>query len=214
VTGSVKASRDYDSSRRRHAALARREMILDAARVLFLQSGFARTTVAVIAAEAGVSQETVYKAFGGKTGLVEALYRQGLEGAGPVPAYQRSDDLRGTADPYEVAYGWSRLAMEVGPRVFPIYLLVRDASLVEPGLRDLLREMDEDRYARMAENARYLEQADHLGRGIDVDAAADLMWSVTSPEMFELLVVRRGWSLERWADSLYATISGLLTQRR
>jgi AcrR family transcriptional regulator len=187
--------------------------MLESARGLFLRSGFANTTVAAIASEAGVSQETVYKTFGGKTGLVEALYRQGLLGRGPVPAYQRSDSLRTKPDPYEVAYGWSRLAMEVGPGISPLYLLVRDAALLDPGLNDLLREMDDDRYVRMTENARYLEQAGHLRAGVTVEAAADLMWSVTSPEMYELLVVRRGWSLERWADYIYNTVTGLLPPR-
>ncbi|MDX6240464.1 MAG: hypothetical protein QOG10_5284 [Kribbellaceae bacterium] len=187
--------------------------MLESARALFLRSGFAGTTVAAIASEAGVSQETVYKTFGGKTGLVEALYRQGLQGRGPVPAYQRSDGLRTKSDPHEVVRGWSRLAVEVGPRVNPIHLLVRDAALVDPGLADLLREMDEDRNARMTENARYLQQAGHLRAGLDVHAAADVMWSVTSPEMYELLVVRRGWSLERWADYVYSTVSGLLRSR-
>ncbi|QGN58502.1 TetR/AcrR family transcriptional regulator [Nostocoides sp. HKS02] len=211
--GPVKAQRDYDSSRRRDAASARRARVLEAARTLFLDVGFARATVAAIADQAGVSQETVYKSFGGKTGLVEALYRQGLEGEGPVPAYQRSDELRGTADPSTVLYGWSRLSMEVAPRVSPIWLMVRDAAVVDPALGVLLREMDDDRYRRMTENARFLADAGHLGAGVDVQAAADLMWSVTAPEMFELLVLRRGWSVERWADSIYATISGLLRPR-
>jgi AcrR family transcriptional regulator len=213
LAGPVKAQRAYNSSGRRDAALARREKMLDSARGLFLRSGFASTTVAAIASEAGVSQETVYKTFGGKTGLVEALYRQGLLGRGPVPAYQRSDSLRTNPDPYDVTYGWSRLAMEVGPAISPLYLLVRDAALVDPGLGDLLREMDDDRYVRMTENARYLDEAGHLRDGVDLETAADLMWSVTSPEMFELLVVRRGWSLERWADYIYSTVSGLLPPR-
>ena len=213
MAGPVKAQRSYDSSRRKDAALARRKKMLDSARQLFLRSGFAATTVSAIASGAGVSQETVYKTFGGKTGLVEELYRQGLLGRGPVPAYQRSDSLRTNPDPYDVAYGWSRLAMEVGPGVTPIYLLVRDAALVDPGLNDLLREMDDDRYVRMTENAQYLEQAGHLREGVDKQAAADLMWSVTSPEMFELLVIRRSWSLDRWADYIYTTVTSLLPPR-
>lgn len=206
----VKTQRPYDASGRRAAALARRDAVLDTARELFLRSGFAGTTVAAIATGAGVSQETVYKTFGGKTGLVEALYRQGLLGAGPVPAYERSDSLRTNPDPHEVVRGWSRLAMEVSPRVSPIGLLVRDAALVDPGLRDLLEELDDDRHRRMTDNARYLHEAGHLRPGVSVQAAADLMWSVTAPEMFELLVVRRGWSLERYGDYVNSAVAGLL----
>jgi len=57
-------------------------------------NGYAATTIAAIAGEAGVSVETIYKAFGGKSGLVRAIYERGLTGRGPVPAYQRSEEMR------------------------------------------------------------------------------------------------------------------------
>ena len=206
----VKSRRRYDSSRRQAAARARRVAVLDAARALFLRDGFAGTTVGAVAEAAGVSPETVYKSFGGKPGLVEALYREALRCEGPVPAYARSDRLRTKADPREVVRGWSRLAMEVAPRASTVQLLVRDAALVDPQLRELLEEMDEDRHRRMTENAEYLLAAGHLRRGVTVEWAADVMWAVTAPETYELLVLRRGWTLERFADHVYNTVSGLL----
>lgn len=206
----VKRRRSYDSSRRQAAAQARRERVLRAARGLFLRQGFAPTTIGAVADAAGVSAETVYKSFGGKTGLVEALYRQALLGEGPVPAYDRSDALRAKTDPYEVVRGWSRLAMEVGPRVSPLQLLVRDAALVDPQLGGLLEEMDDDRHVRMRENAAYLHSAGHLRPDVGVEQAADVMWMVTSPEVYELLVMRRGWSVERYAEQIYRTVSSLL----
>ncbi|MDX6326052.1 MAG: hypothetical protein QOK15_2406 [Nocardioidaceae bacterium] len=210
-SGPVESRRSYDASRRRAQARARREAVLDGARDLFLRDGFTRTTVAAIATRAGVSQETVYKTFGGKTGLIEGLYRAALLGAGPTPAYERSERLRSEPDPHDVLRGWSRLAIEVGPRVTAIQLLVRDAAIVEPDLRHLLDELDADRLARMTENARFLESAGHLRPGLDLQQAADLMWAVTAPETIELLVHRRAWSLERYADFVYDTLaSGLL----
>lgn len=206
----VKRQRSYDSSGRQAAARARRERVLSAARGLFLRQGFAPTTIAAVAEAAGVSAETVYKSFGGKTGLVEALYRQALLGEGPVPAYDRSDALRTKTDPYEIARGWSRLAMEVGPRVSPLQLLVRDAALVDPSLRGLLEELDDDRHQRMRENAAYLHSAGHLRPGVGVEQAADVMWMVTSPEVYELLVLRRGWSVEGYAEQIYRVVSSLL----
>jgi hypothetical protein len=95
--------------------------------------------------------------------------------------------------------------------VTAIQLLVRDAAIVEPDLRHLLDELDADRLARMTENARFLESAGHLRPGLDLQQAADLMWAVTAPETIELLVHRRAWSLERYADFVYDTLaSGLL----
>jgi AcrR family transcriptional regulator len=129
----VKRRRRYDSSNRQADAAARRRAVLASARELFLRDGFAATTVAAVADEAGVSAEAVYKYFGGKSGLVRALYDQAILGEGPVPAEYRSDHLRGCADPREVVRGWARLSMEVAPRVAPILLLVRDAAFVDQG---------------------------------------------------------------------------------
>src|SRR4249919_1023327 len=90
----VKHRRPYDSRRRRQLAEANRRNVLEAARDLLLVSGYAGTTIGAIADAASVSPETIYKAFGGKPGLVRAIWMQGLEGAGPVPAEQRSDAIR------------------------------------------------------------------------------------------------------------------------
>lgn len=210
-SGTDKAQRSYDASRRRAQAQARRETVLVSARELFLRDGFARTTIAAIAKRAGVSQETVYKSFGGKAGLIEELYHVALLGEGPVPAYERSDSLRSQADPHQVIRGWSHLATEVGPRVAAVQLLVRDAALIEPELQGLLDELDENRLSRMRENARFLESAGHLRPGVSAEHAADLMWTVTAPEMFELLVHRRGWSLDQYAEFIRdALVHGLL----
>ena len=97
-----------------------------AAQRLFLRDGFAATTIAAIAAEAQVSAETIYKAFGGKPGLVRAICDAALAGEGPVPAETRSDQLQlHEPDPRKIIRGWGELTAEVAPRIAPIMLLVR-----------------------------------------------------------------------------------------
>jgi AcrR family transcriptional regulator len=204
-------TRPYDSSRRHADAAARRRRVLDASRARFLADGYAATTVAAVAEAAGVSPETIYKSFGGKTGLVRALRDDALRGAGPEPAETRSDRLRAEADPRIVVRGWARLATEVAPRVVPILLLVRDAGASDSAMKRLYEQMDADRLRRMSDNAGYLYDGGHLRPGITHEHAADLLFAVSSPEMYELLVLRRGWDLERFADFTYDTItSGLL----
>ena len=66
----VKPRRRYDSSSRQELARRNRQSVLDAAERRFLREGYANTTVAAVAVDAGVSTELVYKAFGGKGGLV------------------------------------------------------------------------------------------------------------------------------------------------
>src|SRR4051794_28535108 len=118
--------RRYDRTGRQDQARQRQQAVLDAAESLFFELGYAATTVAGIAAASGVSPETVYKYFGGKTGLVRALRGRALQGLGDVPAEQRSDRLRDLADPRAIVRGWAQLAAEVAPKVAPILLLVRD----------------------------------------------------------------------------------------
>lgn len=206
----VKSRRAYDATKRRADALARRAAVLAAARELFLLTGFAATTIAAVAERAGVSPETVYKNFGSKPGLVRALHDDVMHGQDPASPYRRSEHLRDRSDPYEIVRGWSRLSTEVAPRVSPLLLLLRDAAVVQPELRELLAELDLARHQRMSENARFLREAGHLREGVDTQAAADLMWAVTSAEMYELLVLRRGWSLDQYADYIFHTVSSLL----
>lgn len=210
MAGSVKR-RDYDASGRRAQAARRRALVLAAAAALFLDIGYAATTVAAVAEQAEVSPETVYKSFGGKAGLVRALREDALRGAAAVPAEDRSDALRALDDPRLVVRGWSRLAAEVAPRVVPILLLVRDAAVGDPTMRRLYDDMERDRLDRMTQNARFLAEHSHLRPGVSLQTAADLMFAVSSPEMFEMLVIRRGWSLDRYAELVETTLAnGLL----
>src|SRR5215203_2115798 len=84
-------SRPYDSSRRRAQAAATRRDILESAQRLFERQGYAATTMAAIAAEAGVALKTVYLAFETKSGVLRALWNLLLRGdAGEAPVAERS----------------------------------------------------------------------------------------------------------------------------
>jgi AcrR family transcriptional regulator len=203
-------SRSYDSSGRRAAAEARRDRVLGAASALMLRDGYAATTVTAIAAAAGVSTETIYKSFGGKPGVVWALFRRALEGAGPVPAETRSDALRNT-DPATLVAGWAQLSTEVAPRVAPVLALVRAAARSHPRMRLEYEEMLATNLRRMQDNARALAALGGVREGITVEEAGDVLFTVSSLEMYELLVMRQGWSLERYSAFVRDTIThGLL----
>ena len=173
------------------------------------RDGYHATTVAAIAAEAGVSAETIYKSFGSKPGLVRAVFANALEGAGPIPAETRSDALRDT-DPVTLVSGWARLAAEVAPRGTAVMVLVRAAASSDPGLRELYDEMETVRLRRMQENARALDAIGGIRDGITVEEAGDVLFTVSSPEMYELLVTRRGWSIERYSTYVRGTITHAL----
>src|ERR1051326_2963874 len=94
INSHAKPRRRYDASRRRRQALLTGQAVVDIARQLLLTRGYAATTIAAIAQEADVSVEMIYKTFGGKPGLVRAIWERGLAGGGPISAYRRSDETR------------------------------------------------------------------------------------------------------------------------
>ncbi len=204
-------NRRYDSTWRQAQARQTREALLDAARNRFLAEGFAATTVAVIASDVGVSVDTIYKAFGGKPGLVRAICAHALAGEGPVPAETRSDALHSSeTDPRAIIRGWGALASEVAPRVVPILLLIRDAAIADPLMAELQADMDRQRLERMTHNARKLADGGHLARGLTAEHAGEIMWTYSSPQFYELLVLIRGWPLPRFtafiADAMIAAL--------
>lgn len=199
----VKPRRRYDSSGRQAQARRTREAILDAAQRQFLDGGYAATTIAAIAAEAGVSVETIYKAFGGKPGLVRAIYDRGLAGREPVPAFQRADAIRERqTDPRAIMRNWGTLTSEVSSIVSPIERLVRAAAASDRDMAALLKAHNDLREQRARHHARFLKQRGYLREGVSLAQATDILWTCTSDELYDLLVTQRGWSLPRFARFL------------
>jgi AcrR family transcriptional regulator len=199
----VKPKRRYDASGRQAQARRNRQAVLDAAERQFLEGGYAATTIAAIAAEAGVSVETVYKAFGGKPGLVRAVYERGLAGRQPIPAFQRSDAMREReTDPRTIMRNWGELVSELSPVVSPIVQLARAAAASDPDMAALLRAANDDRERRARHHARFLQERGYLRQGLPLDQATDILWTCTSDELYDLLVTQRGWSPPRFARFL------------
>jgi AcrR family transcriptional regulator len=207
----VKSARRYDSTGRLRAAERTRTRVLDVARERFVSNGYAATTVAAIAAAAGVSVETIYKSHGGKAGLVRALRDAALQGGGPVPAEQRSDEHAAAAsDPREIIAGWGRLTSEVMPRVAPILLLVRSAAGADDEMAVVRRETEDGRLARMEHNARYLVDGGHVRAGLDLERVRDVLFAYSSPELYELLVLRQGWPTDDYSQFVADSIAAAL----
>lgn len=209
----VKAPRKYDATARRAKAAARREAILGIAREHFLERGYAATSIPEIARDSGVSPESIYKAIGPKPALVRALWLRALEGRGESPAQQRSDAMSDSVrDGTAMIRGWSELITEVAPTVSPVVLLVREASAHDADMQRLLSEIEGERRKRMRHNAAKLAALGALRPGVGLETATDVMWTYTSPDLYDLLVVKSGWDLRRYAafinDALLAALLG------
>ncbi len=208
-------SRRYDSSLRQQQAQQTRDRIVDVARTRFLADGYTATTITAIAAESGVSVDTIYKTFGGKPGLVRAIHAGSLTGDHPVAAETRSDALHAPgADPHDIIRGIGHLAAEVAPRVAPVILLIRDAALTDPEMADLKTELDDQRLQRMTHNARNLHHAGHLRADITVEQAGEIMWTYSAPELYELTVTTRRWTTDQYANLITTALTAHLLRPR
>ncbi len=198
--GTVKP-RTYDSSRRRAQAGRTRRAIIDAARDRFLRDGYTATTIASIASDAGASPDTIYKSFGGKAALFTAVCAEALAGTGPVPAEQRSNALQAKeSDPATLLRGLGTLTSEVAPRIAPLLLMLATVADSDPSVAELHAELEAARLTRMTHVARTVAGKAPLRSGRTVEETADIMWTYSSPELYRLLVLSRGWTAERYGQ--------------
>jgi AcrR family transcriptional regulator len=198
----VKGGRRYDSSRRREQAQENRARILAEAQRRFVEHGYAATTVPSIAADAGVSVETIYKAFANKAGLLKAVFDAAVVGDHePVPVAERDEikDLQAEPDARQKLHRYARLYTEGAQRAVPFELLARDAAATDPAAAEVWAQMANERLAGTTQFARHLADRGCLREGCNTEEARDVLWTFIAPEVWELLVVRRQWEPDRFA---------------
>ncbi|MBA2390178.1 MAG: TetR/AcrR family transcriptional regulator [Geodermatophilaceae bacterium] len=194
-------SRAYRSPVRKAQAAGTRQRIIAAATRRFLAAGYAATAMSAVAGDAGVSVPTVYKGFGNKALLAQAVVDAALAGDESVPAPERATQMaRHEPDPRRRLRAFGDFVAEVAPRVAPLMLLIRSAAETAPELVGLWEQANDDRLASMTRHARQLAADGHLRAGVSVAEAADVLWAYTAPELYDLLVNRRRWSSLRFAD--------------
>ncbi len=183
-----------------------RNRILDNAARLMFRDGYAATTMQKVAKHSGVELEVVAKMFASKYQLVRAMRDRALFESARWSAEMRSDAIQAReSEPREIFRQWAELAKEVSPRVSPVLLLIRDNAATDRDMADLQRLMDEERLQRMNQNAARFERF-----GIDPARSRDVMWVATSPELYELLVVKRGWSVDAYGAFIEQMLAGTL----
>src|ERR671936_196935 len=140
MTESVKSTRRYDSPRRREQAAATRREILEAAQRLFERQGYAATTMAAIAAEAGVALKTLYVAFETKSGLLRALWHlllRGDEEDVPIPQRAWYRAVLAEPDPERQLRLGAHNARLVKERAGALLAVIRSAAPGDPDIEEL-----------------------------------------------------------------------------
>lgn len=199
--GSPVKKRRYDSSRRRAAAEETRAAVLVAARELFTTGGYAATSVAEIAAAAEVSVDTLYAAVGRKPQLLLAVHDMELaEGDAPLAADQRRyvQDIRAARTAEEKIAVYAAALARVLPRSVPLLEALCVAGQSDAGCRQVYESVSNRRAANMRLFAADLRATGQLRADLDDETVADLVWSMNSPDYFQLLR-SRGYSPEQYA---------------
>jgi AcrR family transcriptional regulator len=187
----MNSTRRYDASSRQQKAQENRDKILDAASALFSREGVDNTSVAQIAEGASVAAPTVYAQFSSKAGIVLELLKRARFG----PAYERSVKRALAApDPrtrLRLAAGVARSVYESEHRLLELW---RSADSRSPELAQLIEGTENSRRENQAPSIDWLIATKSLKPGLKRDEARDIMWALTSRDLYRLLVVQRGWS--------------------
>jgi AcrR family transcriptional regulator len=193
--------RRYNSPRRREQAAATRHEILEAAQRLFERQGYAATTMAAIAAEAGVALKTVYVAFETKSGVLRALWHlllRGDEADVPMGERQWYRDVLSETDPKRQLRLVAKNSRAVKARAAALMKVIRDAAPTEPASEALWNSIQSDFHEIQRPIVAALEERDALRPELDVARATDLLWTLNHPDLWHLLVGERGWTAEEY----------------
>lgn len=194
--------RRYRSSLREEQARRTRQAILSAARQVFAEHGYAATTIAQIAATAGVAVDTVYASVGTKPVLMRLLIETAISGIDQaVPAEQRDyvRQVKAAVTAQDKIRIYAAAVTDVNRRLAPLHLVLRGAAAAAPELAEIRDEISARRAANMRLFARDLAATGELRPDLDVDDVADVVWSMNSAEYFSLLVRERGWDPDKFA---------------
>ena len=200
--------RAYRSPRRREQAQATRGRILASARRLFLANGYGGTTIESIARQAGVAVQTVYASLGSKRGILFALLDQMAIDA-DLPLMQ-AELAAAAGDPprqlrERIAFNTRFYAAGAG-----LIDIARTVSGVEEDLQAMWREGESRRHRAARALVDEWKRAGALAPGLSVNGATDILWGLSGPDMFRLLVIERRWSIERFEAWLYGTLAPAL----
>jgi AcrR family transcriptional regulator len=192
----------YRSPRRAEQLDATRRRILDAARALFGKRGYPDTTMDAIARESGLAVPTVYKNFGNKRRLLLDLIDMTINTRVP-PEYDAV--ISQPTSPGRL-HGLARMCVTLASGASDVISIVVSAAGSDPQLAEMMNRIAEGRRRNAALIARSLAKDRALRPGCSEGEARDVMYALAGPELYELLVIRSGWSDEQFEAWLSRTL--------
>ena len=201
MDGDVKTQRPSEGAARQARTRRTRAAVVDAARTLFLDRGYAATTIEAISGLSDTPQATVYRLFSSKLGILKAVLDVSVVGDDQAVAMLDRPQVRALVsdeDPKEQLAGFAALLREVMARAAPMHRILADAARSDEDAASLLAQLGRQRQEGQRRIARSLARSGALRPGLRERDVADVIYALASPEVYGLLVFDRAWSAERY----------------
>lgn len=197
------ARRPYHSTLREDQARATRRAVVTAARDLFVQLGWSRTTIDAVAARAGVSRKTVFTAVGGKAALLKLALDWALVGDDePVPMSGRQviSELEQLSQPRELIAHWAQFVAELEERAAPLADVLVVAADADPEAAGVHAVSERNRLGGAEFIVARLTATDGLRPGLTIERAVAAALVLMDPAVHRTLVRDHGWTRTEYAD--------------
>lgn len=215
VGGDVKSDRAAFAPAPQARTRRTRTAVAEAARRLFLERGYAATTIEAISRASDTPQPTVYRLFSSKLGILRAVLDLAIAGDDEAVAMLDRPQVRSLVadpDPHQALIGFAALVGGLMVRTAPVHHVLEEAARSDPAAATALAEIAQQRHDGQRRITHALARTDALRPGITERDAADIIHALASPEVYRLLVTDRAWSSDRYERWLSTTlIEQLLT---
>lgn len=206
-------TRKYESTRRQAQARQTRLQIAGVARELFFERGYAGTTIEAIAERAGVAAETIYATFKNKRNVLSFVFDIAIGGDDKdVRLLDRPDPqavLKETDQRRQLTL-FANDITKILHRAAPVFEILRIAAKTESEIAELVERLLRERLVNMNMVAKSVATNGPLRDGVSRARAAELIWSMTSPELYLLLTRDLNWIDEQYSQWLMDTLIRLL----
>ena len=192
--------------RDQHGAVTKR-VILQAARKRFAERGYAGTSVKDLAKDSGVAVQTLYSAFGSKSGVLLGLIDLIDEEADVLPLFRA---MMAAEDPRDALPLFARLRRQIRERCGDIVSVMRAGARVDADIDAAWGEGLRRRHGGISRVTARLEAAGALRPGVDATEAADILAALATDDVCDVLVGQRGWSFDEYERWLGETMAALV----
>ena len=202
------------SGTRTEQAQKTRSRVIKAATRLFVEQGYATTTIRAIAAKAGVSVPTVELLFGTKAQLLHVVIDVAVAGDDePVPVLSRAwaADAQAVRDLADFLSVVAQVLSEAQARSAGVILAAYEAAASDPDIQLLILDRESQRERTTAWIVDSVLERAALRPGLDRAGATDTVWMLMDPVIFNRLTRHRGWSADRYASWFADSVTRLLT---